>query len=89
MASDRQARANRRNAQKSTGPRTPEGKAKSRFNALKYGIHADQIVLPTENEDEWRSTFFIGPRSPSPPSTVTNRPSQPPCARRGSLGADM
>jgi hypothetical protein len=75
MASNRQTRANRRNAQKSTGPRTPEGKAKIRFNALKYGIHADQIVLPTENEDEWRSTFFnfhdeFAPRTPSQEALV-------------------
>ncbi len=75
MASNRQTRANRRNAQKSTGPRTPEGKAKIRFNALKYGIHADQIVLPTENEDEWRNTFFnfhdeFAPRTPSQEALV-------------------
>ena len=57
MASDRQIRANRRNAQKSTGPRTPEGKAKTRYNALRHGIHADQIVLPIEEEEAWRQTF--------------------------------
>jgi hypothetical protein len=31
--------ANRRNAQKSTGPRTARGKAQVRFNALKTGVH--------------------------------------------------
>lgn len=35
--SDHQIEANRRNSQLSTGPRTPEGKAISRFNALKTG----------------------------------------------------
>ena len=36
--------ANRRNAQKSTGPRTEEGKARSRANALKHGLCASVCV---------------------------------------------
>ncbi len=43
--SEKQIEANRRNAQRSTGPRTSEGKAVSRYNALKHGILA-QAVLP-------------------------------------------
>ena len=38
MASDAQIRANRANAQKSTGARTPEGKERSRFNATSHNI---------------------------------------------------
>jgi hypothetical protein len=40
MATDQQIAANRLNSQKSTGPRTPEGKEASRMNALKTGIFA-------------------------------------------------
>lgn len=42
--------ANRRNALKSTGPKTEEGKTKSRRNALKHGLTGAGIVLPEEDE---------------------------------------
>ncbi len=45
--------ANRRNAQKSTGPRSDEGKAQSRLNALKHGMTAKVVVLPTEDAEEF------------------------------------
>jgi hypothetical protein len=38
MATQRQIEANRRNALKSTGPRTEAGRARSRLNALKHGL---------------------------------------------------
>ena len=40
MASDRQRAANRRNAQRSTGPRSAAGKRRSRQNALRHGLSA-------------------------------------------------
>ena len=49
MSSIRQIEANRRNAQNSTGPRSSEGKAVSRFNALKSGIDAQSQVIPGED----------------------------------------
>ena len=49
MSTLRQIEANRRNAQKSTGPTSVTGKAASSMNALKTGIHAESLVLPTEN----------------------------------------
>ena len=41
--SDRKREANRQNAQHSTGPRTPEGKAASSQNAVKHGIFVKQL----------------------------------------------
>src|SRR5581483_10075186 len=52
MSSQLQIEANRRNSQLSTGPRTPEGKAVSRFNALKSGINAKLQVIPGEDPAE-------------------------------------
>ena len=49
MATPAQITANRANAQKSTGPRSVEGKSASRFNALKHGIDAASIVIPGED----------------------------------------
>jgi hypothetical protein len=52
MATLPQIEANRTNSQKSTGPRSNEGKAVSRFNALKSGIHAQSQVIPGEDAGE-------------------------------------
>ena len=52
MSTLSQIQANRRNSQLSTGPRTPEGKAVSRFNALKSGINAKAQVIPGEDPAE-------------------------------------
>lgn len=52
MASAAQIDANRRNSLKSTGPRSVEGKAASRFNALKTGITAHSMVIPGEDPTE-------------------------------------
>ncbi len=54
MTSDRKAEANRRNALKSTGPKTPEGKAAVRLNALKHGLLSREVLLPGEDEDALR-----------------------------------
>ena len=54
MSTAKQIAANRRNAQKSTGPRTTEGKAKTRLNPLKHGLTAETIVLPFESADDYR-----------------------------------
>ena len=53
MATQAQIAANRDNAQKSTGPRSVEGKSASRFNALKHGIDAASIVIPGEDPADY------------------------------------
>jgi hypothetical protein len=54
MASQAQIDANRRNSQKSCGPKTEAGKARAKLNALKHGSHAQTVkrVLPQENAVE-------------------------------------
>ncbi|MEO8371585.1 MAG: hypothetical protein ABI806_20525 [Candidatus Solibacter sp.] len=49
MATQAQLTANRANAQRSTGPRSVEGKSVSRFNALQHGVDAASIALPGED----------------------------------------
>jgi len=53
MSTDKQIHANRQNAQKATGPRTPEGKARSSQNAFKTGIDSKSEVIPTESRTEY------------------------------------
>jgi hypothetical protein len=49
--SQRKIQANRKHAQKSTGPKTPRGKAAVRFNALKHGLLAELILLVASEEE--------------------------------------
>ena len=51
--SEARLRANRENAKKSTGPRTPEGKQRSSLNGTRHGILAQVIVLPKEDMDAY------------------------------------
>ena len=53
MASDKQIKANRENAKKSTGPRTNSGKTRTAKNALKHGLLAQDAVLPGEDPAEF------------------------------------
>ena len=51
MTSDKQVQANRRNALKSTGPKTPLGKSAVRMNANKHGLRSQEVLLPGEDEE--------------------------------------
>ena len=52
MLNPAQLAANRANAQFSTGPRTPEGKARVSRNAVKHGLNSSKLfVRAGEPED--------------------------------------
>jgi hypothetical protein len=52
MASEAQLAANRRNAGKSTGPRTEAGRAVVSHNALRHGLTAEHLVLFDEQPED-------------------------------------
>lgn len=49
--------ASRRNAQRSTGPRSPLGKRISRWNALKHGLLASEVVIAAGEGKESRRQY--------------------------------
>jgi hypothetical protein len=69
VTSERQKAANRANARHSTGPKTPEGKAVVRTNALRHGLLTRDVVLPEEDAEAfeilrnrvWANFSPVGP----------------------------
>ncbi len=61
MASDKRIAANRRNAVKSTGPKTAEGKTRSRQNAIRHGLTAHTVIAGLESRKEYEAfeTTFV------------------------------
>ena len=57
MISEKQRKANRENAKKSTGPRTAEGKARSSKNGIKHGLLARDAVMADEDQAEYDRSF--------------------------------
>ena len=57
MSTSARIEANRRNAAKSTGPRTPEGKARSSRNATRHGISLRMVLLSTEDQKEFENLY--------------------------------
>ena len=51
MTSERQRAANRRNAQLSTGPRTPEGRAISSRNSQQHGVLSQRVTTDVEENE--------------------------------------
>jgi hypothetical protein len=55
MTSYRQIEANRRNALKSTGPKSQEGKHASRCNALRHGVTAETVIGALEDAEDYKA----------------------------------
>jgi hypothetical protein len=55
MSTEAQINANRLNAEKSTGPKTPEGKAAVSQNALKHGLSAENDIISSEVPAEFEA----------------------------------
>jgi hypothetical protein len=73
MASKRQIAANRRNAKKSTGPKTPEGRAAVRLNGVKHGLQAETLILPGEQPSDFTDLLqsFEAEHQPTTPVAHT------------------
>jgi hypothetical protein len=52
MATPAQIAANQANSQKSTGPKSSEGKARCSRNSFKHGLYSKELVLPNEDPAE-------------------------------------
>ncbi len=57
--SEAQLAANQANAQHSTGPRTPEGRAASSRNNLRHGFRSLSVLLPGDNGHEYQELFDL------------------------------
>lgn len=70
--SKRQAAANRKNAKRSTGPKTSRGKKKVSGNALKHGILSTKLILPHEDRNDFDALFNEMTQSLKPEGTMEN-----------------
>jgi hypothetical protein len=55
MTSFKQFEANRRNALKNTGPKSSEGKERSRCNAVRHGLTAETVIGVLENAEDYNA----------------------------------
>jgi hypothetical protein len=59
MTTEKKIQSNRRNALKSTGPKTKRGIAHSRINAMTHGLSASAILIPGENPSDFENLHQV------------------------------
>jgi hypothetical protein len=57
MTTQKQVQSNRKNAQKSSGPKTDEGRATAKLNALKHGLTGERVTTFDENPDHYKKFY--------------------------------
>ncbi len=69
MTTRKQIEANRRNSRKSTGPKSQNSKAKSKLNAMKHGLLAQQVAVRGEDPVEFAGVLesLVGEFQPQGP----------------------
>ncbi len=72
MASPRQILANQANSRLATGPKTPEGKARSAHNAVRHGLTARDVVVLDGEREEFES-FLESFRAELAPDGILER----------------
>src|SRR5215510_13342880 len=55
MSSFKQIQANRLNTLKSTGPKTSQGKERSRYNAIRHGLSAETVIVGLEDAHDYKA----------------------------------
>lgn len=76
---DRKAETNRENAQKSTGPKSPAGKATSSKNRLSHGLCSQDLLVGNETADDF-DLFWLRSEKPinQPPKKKKSSPIRSP-----------
>ena len=70
MSTQAQIDANRLNAQKSTGPKTPEGRAAVRLNGVKHGLTAETLILAGESAEDFQALLDAFESEHQPETTL-------------------
>ena len=68
--SQKRIEANRKNAKRSSGPRSPDGKRRSRFNGLKHGLAAKIPVITGEDPAAYQARLDALIKSYNPQNQV-------------------